>query len=76
MAAFQPDNYVQIDVKEIRDNHVICNMYTGVLCVKIAIGLNDYNELTRKGFFIRDGKTKDSAGVLNTTLTYSLDHKQ
>jgi hypothetical protein len=72
MAAFQPDNYVQIDVKEIKENHVICNMYTGVLCVKIAIGKNDYEELIRKGFFIRDGKSRDSANVLNTTETYVL----
>lgn len=70
MGAFQPDNYVQIDVKEVKDNHVICNMYTGVLCVKIAMSKNDYEELIRKGFFIRDGKNRDSADVLNTTETY------
>jgi hypothetical protein len=68
--AVQPDHYVQIDVMRIEGNHVICNMYTGVLCVKVAIGKNDYDELIRKKFFIRDGKSTDSAGVLNTTECY------
>lgn len=63
--------YVQIDVKEVNDTHVICYMYTGVLCPKIVMSRNDYNELKRKGFFIRDGKERDSAGVLNTTEVYN-----
>lgn len=72
MAVFKPDHYIQIDVKEICSNHVICNMYTGILCVRIAMSKTDYEELNRKGFFIRDGKTRDSANVLNTTETYVL----
>ena len=61
---------IQIDVTQIKGNTVMCNMYTGVLCVRIAMSNRDYEELIRKGFFIRDGKTLDSANVLNTTEVY------
>jgi hypothetical protein len=30
----------------------------------------DYESLMRDGFFIRDGQTKDSANVINTTAVY------
>lgn len=30
----------------------------------------DYKNLIRDSFFIRDGKSSDSAGVLNTTKDY------
>jgi len=70
MAAFMPDNYIQIDVKTLAENHVICNMYTGQRCVKIAMSLSDYYDLIRDRFFIRDGKERDSAGILNTTISY------
>ena len=66
----QPDNYIQIDVKNIDENVVRCNMYTGMRCIEIAMRKSDYEDLIRTGFFIRDGKSKDSAGVLNTTTCY------
>jgi hypothetical protein len=69
-SAFMPDMYVQIDVMQIKDNYVLCNLYTGVLCAQIAISKNDYHYLVEKGFFIRDGKEKDSAQVINTTEVY------
>ncbi|MDF2189324.1 hypothetical protein [Paraflavitalea sp. CAU 1676] len=65
-----PDNYVQIDVKNIKDGFARCNMYTGGRCVQIVMQEADYKELIRDGFFIRDGKSKDSADVINTTKTY------
>lgn len=74
-SAFLPDRYVQVDVKSSTDEWTICNMYTGVLCVEIALRTSEYKELIRKGFFIRDGKEKDSAGILNTTEVYVLDGK-
>ena len=30
----------------------------------------DYERLKKEGIFIRDGKSRDSAGVLNTTNTF------
>lgn len=67
------DNYhVQIDVKSIEENHVICNLLTGVYCARIAMSKTDYEYLIHKGFFIRDGKEADSAGMLNTTELYRL----
>lgn len=32
----------------------------------------EYENLIRDGFFIRDGKERDSANVLNTTEVYEL----
>jgi hypothetical protein len=58
---------IQIDMKRIEGNAAICNLYTGNRCVKIAMSVSDYESLVRDGFFIRDGKEADSAGVLNTT---------
>jgi len=65
--------YVQIDVKKLTDKYAICGMYTGVLYAEVVMTIDSYNELVRKGFFIRDGKSVDSAGILNTTDTYYKD---
>jgi hypothetical protein len=67
---FNPDIEVQIDVTDVSGNWATCNLYTGLLCTKILIPRQDYDELTRLGFFIRNGKERDSAGVLNTTPTF------
>jgi hypothetical protein len=63
---------MQIDVKEVDSSKklVTCNLYTGERCVKIYMSEYDYKELIRDNFFIRDGKQRDSANVLNTTLAY------
>lgn len=63
---------VQIDVKNVdtQKNLVECSLYTGDRCVKMYISAADYEELVRDGFFIRDGKNRDSANVLNTTKEY------
>lgn len=65
-----PDIYVQIDVKSETSEWTTCNLYTGVLCVQIVMRTVDYRDLVRKGFFIRDGQSKDSANILNTTETF------
>ncbi len=72
MKAFMPDQYVQIDVVEVTNNAVMCNLYTGTRCVRIAMAISDYESLQRDKFFIRDGKNRDSAGVLNTTREFYL----
>lgn len=64
------DYQVQIDVIEEKENVVWCNLYTGVYCAKIAMAAADYKILKHRGFFIRDGKERDSANVLNTSLIY------
>lgn len=62
---------MQIDVIKFLTNHIVeCNLYTGDRCVKISMMKADYEALIRDGFFIRDGKAPDSAGVLNTTLEH------
>lgn len=70
MSAFMPDLYMQIDMVSIDGNAVMCNLYTGSRCIRIAMAVSDYESLVRDGFFIRDGKSKDSAGVLNTTKVF------
>jgi hypothetical protein len=70
---FMPERYMQIDVKEVTDKYAVCNLYTGVLCVEVIIKKHDYEDLIRKGFFIRDGKERDSANILNTTESYYLN---
>lgn len=40
-----------------------------VVCV-IGMSQYDYEELIREKVFIRDGKSVDSAGVINTTNTF------
>ena len=47
-----------------------CKLYVdGRVCI-IGMYRNDYEELKREKVFIRDGKTVDSAGVINTTNTF------
>lgn len=67
MSAYMPDKYVQIDVVKVEGVTTTCNLYTGARCIRMIMHTNDYNDLMRTGFFNRDGKSKDSAGVLNTT---------
>jgi hypothetical protein len=61
---------MQIDVVKIDKTTVVCNLYTGDRCVRIIMTKEDYEALKRDKFFILDGKTPDSAGVLNTTNLY------
>ena len=65
---------LQIDVKQVCEhtNITSCNLYVNGDCIKIIMQSTDYEYLIKKGFFIRNGKEKDSANVLNTTLTYHI----
>lgn len=69
---------LQIDVKEVNNETriVTCNLYTEERCVKIFMSTYDYQELIRDKFFIRDGKERDSANVLNTTESYHLQKSE
>lgn len=62
---------LQIDVLVVGDSNTICNLYADGRCIKIAMLTTDYEALKTDGVFIRDGKTRDSAQVLNTTKVYS-----
>lgn len=66
------EDMIQIDAieKTIDKSHIQCNMYTRKNCVKVFISIEEYNELVEQNFFIRDGKKKDNAGVLNTTNVF------
>ncbi|MEP7375552.1 MAG: hypothetical protein ABI675_19565 [Chitinophagaceae bacterium] len=71
------DQHIQIDITKVHGdgNLVEGGMYTGGSWVRIAMSKNDYETLVREGFFIRDGKSKDSAGVINTTNTFYPEKK-
>jgi len=64
---------IQIDViGTIEETELMkCKLYVdGRVCV---IGMSRYEELMREKVFIRDGKSVDSAGVINTTNTFVED---
>lgn len=64
---YKPMRTLQIDVIEEKGGMYRCNLYTGDRCVLVYMHQHDYERLIDDGFFIRDGKKPDSAGVLNTT---------
>lgn len=68
----QEKNTMQIDVLRKLDNTglMLCKLYVTGVASKIIMNESDYNLLKNRGVFIRDGKYKDSAGVLNTTKIY------
>ena len=59
---------IQIDV--IGKIEGTCKLYTNENIVIIMMNEFDYERLKEEGIFIRDGKSRDSAGVLNTTNTF------
>jgi len=61
---------MQIDVIDIKNGFAKCSLYTGERCVQIVMQEYEYENLIRDGFFIRNGQSKDSAGVLNTSDMY------
>ena len=63
---------IQIDVIGLIEETELmkCKLYVdGRVCV-IGMSRYDYEELMREKVFIRDGKSVDSAGVINTTNTF------
>ena len=60
---------IQIDViGPIEETELMkCKLYV------IGMSRYDYEELMREKVFIRDGKSVDSAGVINTTNTFVED---
>lgn len=63
---------MQLDVTDIQENIVLCRLYTSERSVQMVMKRYDYDNLLKEGFFIRDGKERDSANVLNTTEVYHL----
>ena len=63
---------IQIDVigKVEGTQFMKCKLYTNENIVIIMMNEFDYERLKKEGIFIRDGKSRDSAGVLNTTNTF------
>lgn len=64
---------LQIDVlgeAEESTSLIKCNIYIDGRCCEFYTFKHNYEELIRDGVFIRDGKSKDSAGVLNTTHVF------
>lgn len=50
-----------------------CNIYIDGRCCRFYTSRSNYEALMYDKVFIRDGKTRDSAGVLNTTNTFIED---
>lgn len=64
---------LQIDVKGLHEDDeriVEFNLIVDGRTCLCYTSRSNYQALIYDGFFIRDGKEKDSAGVLNTTRMY------
>ncbi|MNL41153.1 hypothetical protein D3C87_1635500 [compost metagenome] len=64
---------LQIDVKgplDVNMQIMACNLYVDGRCCKIFMSKIDYENLRREDIFVRDGNTKDSADILNTTRVF------
>jgi hypothetical protein len=62
---------LQIDVKTTTDaNTMRLNIYIDGTCYPAYISKEMYELMLEDGVFIRDGKTVDSANVINTTSMF------
>lgn len=63
---------MQIDViEEVKGTQYLqCKLYIDGNASVILMNKIDYERLLSDSFFVRDGKNRDSAGVLNTTNTF------
>lgn len=63
---------MQVDVKEeLKESNLMrCNLYVDGRAYQMYLPKEEYEFLIEEKFFIRDGKTKDSANVLNTTNVF------
>lgn len=65
---------IQIDVKRITDNEVVCNLYTGIFTPEMVLKRKDFDYLVAKGFFKRasNKQEQDTAGIYYTTEVFQL----
>jgi len=63
---------LQIDVNGVDEtyNMVECKLIVGGRTGIFYMSKSNYEAFKYDGFFIRDGKEKDSAGVINTTHVF------
>ena len=63
---------MQIDViEEVKGTQFMkCKLYIDGNASVILMNKIDYERLLSDSFFVRDGKNRDSAGVLTTTNTF------
>lgn len=66
-------NKLQIDVKSKVDDlcMVECHLWFNGRMYKTYMSTSSYESLIAEGLFVRDGKSEDSAGMINTTDLYS-----
>jgi hypothetical protein len=63
---------IQLDIKDIPGTEEFkkLNIYVDGSLYAAILPVNEYETMLRDGVFIRDGKTTDSANVINTTETF------
>jgi hypothetical protein len=64
---------LQIDVLgplESNEDIMECKIYIDGRCCRFYTSKANYEALMYDGIFLRNGKEKDSAGVINTTNTF------
>lgn len=64
--------WLQIDVKRKLNDIALmeCELYYNGSSHTVFIPTQSYESLISEGFFVRDGKEQDGAGMINTTNTF------
>lgn len=68
-----PKRNLQIDVKgphELDSDVIDCNLIIDGRTCRFYMSKSNYEALMYDGVFIRDGKIRDSANILNTTNVF------
>jgi hypothetical protein len=61
---------IRIEVREIIDASVVCDLYTGSHCAQITMSRVDYDALLRKEFFLKDDEELSSGKAVISTEDY------
>ncbi len=71
MTYIKKEWYIQIDVKAINAETVVCNMYTGMVCQEITIDRDVYEVHLKEGFFYRE-HDEERDDIIATTGVYKM----
>lgn len=61
---------LRIEITTIKGGFCIGCLVTEGRDVTILIPESEYHKLIKDGFFLRDGQTRDSSGIFNTSAQY------
>ncbi len=59
------------DVEKLKNDIIRCDIHIDGRCCEFWTSKRTYEALQYDGIFIRDGKTIDSSGAINTSITFT-----